>query len=288
MATCEVGAVFPQGEAVTSPKDVRIFAEGLEGLGFDHVLVYDHVVGPDRARHPEWTSWFHHGVDFHEVFTLLSYLAATSHLGLVTCVLVVPQRQTALVAKQAAEVDWLSGGQLRLGVGIGWNELEYEALGAAFADRGRRLPEQIDVLRRMWAEESVDIESPHHRLRGVGLGPRPVQRPIPVWIGGDSEAAISRAGRLANGWFPMSLAGADAEAAVALLHASAAEAGRDPDVVGIEPRLAVRTGDGARVREEIAFWKDLGVSHLSFTTLRQGHETVADHLRALETAMDLQ
>ncbi|HEY9325316.1 MAG TPA: LLM class F420-dependent oxidoreductase, partial [Candidatus Limnocylindria bacterium] len=180
-----VGAVFPQLEIGTDPDAIAKYARTVEDLGYDHLVIFDHVLGADANRPGGWTGAYDHRSMFHEPFVLYGYLAAvTSRLRLATAVLVLGQRQTALVAKQAAEVDVLSRGRLTLGVGIGWNAVEYEALGESFTNRGRRIEEQIAVLRALWTQEVVDFKGRWHRIDRAGIDPLPVQRPIPIWMGG--------------------------------------------------------------------------------------------------------
>ena len=199
-----VGVVFPQTELGGDPGAVRAYGEQVEELGFNHVLAYDHVVGADPNVQTGWSGPYDVHTTFHEPLVMFGYLAAiTRSLELVTGVIILPQRQTVLVAKQAAEVDLLSGGRLRLGVGIGWNSVEYEALGEDFSNRGKRSAEQIALLRSLWRDQSVTFEGAFHRLTGAGLAPLPVQRPIPVWIGAGSAPGYKRVGWLADGWFPM-------------------------------------------------------------------------------------
>jgi len=197
-----IGAVFPQTEIGADPGAVRAWAEAVEELGFRHVVAFDHVLGAGTAGRPGWYGYTSEDL-FHEVFVLFGYLAGiTRTLELVTGVLVLPQRQTALVAKQAAEVDVLSGGRLRLGVGIGWNRVEYDALGATFTDRGARSAEQVEVLRALWAEPTVTYQGRWHRIEDAGILPRPVRGRIPVWFGGNAEPVLRRAGELGDGWLP--------------------------------------------------------------------------------------
>ena len=199
-----VGVVFPQTELGGDPGAVRAYGQRVEALGFTHLLAYDHVVGADPEVHKGWQGPYDVHTTFHEPLVMFGYLAAvTTTLELVTGVIILPQRQTVLVAKQAAEVDLLSGGRFRLGVGLGWNAVEYEALGEDFTNRGRRSEEQVEVMRRLWTEESVTLDGRYHHVTGAGLAPLPVQRPIPVWFGAASDRAYERAGRLGDGWFPM-------------------------------------------------------------------------------------
>jgi probable F420-dependent oxidoreductase len=190
----QIGVVFPQTELGGDAGALRAYAEGVEALGYRHLLVYDHVLGADPEAHAPWRGPYTIATTFHEPFVMFGYLAGFTGLELVTGIIILPQRQTALVAKQAAEVDLLTGGHFRLGVGLGWNEVEYEALGQPFDKRGRRLSEQIGVLRRLWTETAVTHEGEFDTITAAGLAPAPVQRPIPVWIGGSSDAAYRRVG----------------------------------------------------------------------------------------------
>ena len=199
-----IGVVFPQTEIGADAGAVRAYAEHVEGLGFTHLLAYDHVVGADPKIHVDWDGPYDLHNTFHEPLVTFGYLAAvTTSLELVTGIVILPQRQAVLVAKQAAEVDLLSCGRLRLGVGLGWNAVEYEALGEDFSTRGKRCEEQVELMRKLWTEQTVTYHGTYHRVTGAGLAPLPVQQPIPVWFGASSPRACRRAGRLGDGWFPM-------------------------------------------------------------------------------------
>jgi len=276
-----IGVVFPQTELGGDAGAVRAYGRRVEELGYTHILAYDHVVGADPEVHTGWAGPYDVRTTFHEPLVMFGYLAAiTTTLELVTGVIILPQRQTALVAKQAAEVDLLSDGRLRLGIGIGWNAVEYEALGENFGNRGKRSEEQIAVLRRLWTEPSVTLDGRYHRLTGAGLAPLPVQRPVPVWIGSASDAGYRRAGRLADGWFPMMAPGPGLDHARAVLSAAAEEAGRDPSTIGMEGRVAWRGDDDAAL-QEIGAWARAGASHLSINTMGAGLATVDAHLEVL-------
>jgi len=265
-----VGVVFPQTELGGDPGALRAYAERVEELGFTHILAYDHVVGADPSVHAGWNGPYDVNTTFHEPFVMYGYLAAvTREVELVTGVIILPQRQTALVAKQAAEVDLLSEGRLRLGVGIGWNAVEYEALGEDFSRRGRRSAEQITLLRRLWTEQTVTFDGDFDRVTGAGLAPLPVQRPIPVWIGAASAPGYERAGLLADGWFPMMAPGAELDEARAVVERAAVEAGRDPAAIGMEGRVTWR-GDGEAVTDELKAWAEAGASHVSINTMSAG------------------
>lgn len=276
-----IGVVFPQTELGGDPGAVRAYGERVDELGYAHILAYDHVVGADPQVHTGWGGPYDVHTTFHEPLVMFGFLAAvTREVELVTGVIILPQRQTALVAKQAAEVDLLSAGRLRLGIGVGWNAVEYEALGEDFGNRGSRSAEQIEVLRRLWTEQSVTHTGEFHRITGAGLAPMPVQRPIPVWIGAAAAAGYRRAGRLADGWFPTMGPGPKLDEARAIVSQAAADAGRDPAAVGMEGRVSW-SGDAEAVAREVSAWADTGASHLSINTMGAGLTTVDDHLAVL-------
>jgi probable F420-dependent oxidoreductase len=276
--------VFPQTEIGADAGAVRAYAQRVEELGYTHVLAYDHVLGADPAVHQPWNGPYDIDTTFHEPMVLFGYLAALTSLELVTGIIILPQRQTALVAKQATELDLLTGGRFRLGVGLGWNAVEYEALGKNFADRGRRMEEQIELLRRLWTERSVTFDGDSERVTGAGLAPPPVQRPIPVWIGGQSRPAYARIGRLADGWFPQMPPGPKLDEAEAIIEQAAVEAGRDPAVLGMDGRVSWRDGGAAEVAEGVRRWREAGATHVSVNTMGAGLGGVDGHLAALTQA----
>lgn len=278
-----IGVVFPQTELGGDVGAVRAYAQQAEELGFTHVLAYDHVVGADPAVHKGWDGPYDVHSTFHEPMVLYGYLAAVTSMELVSGVVILPQRQTVLVAKQAAEADLLTGGKFRLGVGIGWNRVEYEALGQDFSTRGKRLEEQITLLRRLWTEQTVTFGGTFDRITGAGLAPMPVQRPIPVWIGAQSPRAYRRAGRLADGWFPQMTPGPQLDEARRLVTQAAAEAGRDPASFGMEGRVRWQE-DRDELAAAMRQWQDAGATHLSVNTMGAGLESVDEHLAALATA----
>jgi probable F420-dependent oxidoreductase len=282
-----IGVVFPQTELGGDPAVVRAYAQGVEELGFTHILAYDHVVGADPKVHRGWHGPYNIHSTFHEPFVMFGYLAAITSLELVTGVIILPQRQSVLVAKQAAEVDLLTGGRFRLGIGLGWNAVEFEALGENFTNRGRRSEEQVEVMRKLWTERSVTFNGKYHTVTGAGLAPLPTQRPIPVWFGAASERAYERAGRLGDGWFPMMGPGPGLDYARAQVNRAAAAAGRDALGLGMEGRVNW-TGDRDKVAAEIAAWNAAGATHLAVNTMNAGLATVDDHLAVLErVAADL-
>ncbi|HET8620217.1 MAG TPA: LLM class F420-dependent oxidoreductase [Acidimicrobiales bacterium] len=280
-----VGVVFPQTELGGDAGAVRAYGQGVEALGFSHLLAYDHVLGADPAVHAPWRGPYDLATTFHEPFVMFGYLAGvTTTIELVTGIIILPQRQTALVAKQAAEVDILAGGRFRLGVGLGWNAVEYEALGQRFDQRGRRLSEQIGLLRRLWTEASVTHDGEFDTITGAGLAPPPLQRPIPVWIGGSSDAAYRRIGRLADGWFPQLRPGDELDRARAVIAGAAGAAGRDPAALGMEGRLRWDPSDPDRFARQLDKWRRAGASHVSVDTMGIGLGGVDDHLAALARA----
>ena len=282
----QLGVIFPQTEIGADPKAVRDFVQAAEGIGYEHVIVFDHVLGADTAHHQGWQGPYTKHDMFHEPFVLYGYLAAvTQRLELVTAVIILGQRQTALVAKQAAEVDVLSGGRLRLGVGIGWNAVEYEALGENFHNRGKRSEEQIAVMRALWTQETVDFHGRWHHISHAGLNPLPVQRPIPLWLGGGRpgvEAVIERIGRLADGWFPQFAPDDEGRATLERMRGYARAAGRDPAAIGIEGRISIASSTPDTWAQLAEDWGALGSTHLSVNTMRAGLQTPDAHIAAIE------
>lgn len=283
----QIGVTFPQTELGGDVGAVRAYAEGVAALGYEHLLAYDHVVGADPAVHTGWSGPYDVSTTFHEPLVLFGYLAAVTSMELVSGIVILPQRQTVLAAKQAAEVDLLTQGRFRFGVGIGWNAVEYEALGQRFDQRGRRMSEQIELLRRLWTEPSLSHDGEFDTVSGAGLNPMPVQRPIPIWIGGQSDAAYRRMGRLADGWFPQVRPGEALDHALEVIGTAAREAGRDPAAIGMEGRVGVDLDDPDRFRRQVQRWRDAGATHLSLDTMRAGRGDVDVHLAALRGAAEL-
>jgi probable F420-dependent oxidoreductase len=244
-------------------------------------MLYEHVLGADTSTRPGWSGWYALEDAFHEALVVLGYLCAvTERLRLVTGILILPQRQTALVAKQAAEVDLLSGGRLTLGVGVGWNRVEFEALGEDFSTRGRRCDEQIEVLRALWTSPSVDFHGRFHRIPAAGINPLPIQRPIPIWIGGEAEATLERVGRLGDGWIPM-LGPEESGAKLERIRRYASAAGRDSAAIELcgTPELAGRTTE--EVLALVERWRRAGASHVYFDTMKAGLVGVDAHIDAI-------
>jgi probable F420-dependent oxidoreductase len=282
-----IGVIFPQTELGGDVGAVRAYGEAIDGLGFSHLLAYDHVVGADPDVHENWRGPYDLATTFHEPFVMFGYLAAITAVELVTGIIILPQRQTALVAKQAAEVDLLTGGRFRLGVGVGWNPVEYEALGQDFGRRGERMSEQIGLLRALWTEPSVTYQGTFDGVTGAGLAPLPVQRPIPVWIGGSSAPAYRRMGRLADGWFPQVRPGPDLDRALEVVHHAAVEAGRDPAAIGMEGRVGWDPSDPDRFARQVERWRTAGATHVTINTMATGQQGVDDHVAALTRAAEL-
>lgn len=283
-----LGVVFPQTEIGADPVAVRDYAQAAESLGYDHLVTFDHVVGANAASRPGWSGAYRHTDMFHEPMVLFGYLAGlTSRLELVTGILILPQRQTVLVAKQAAEVDILTGGRLRLGIGIGWNDVEYEALGEDFHNRGRRCEEQIDLLRRLWTSDLVTFQGKWHRVTDAGINPLPVQKPIPIWLGGRDDRVLRRVARVGDGWFPLFRPGDDAREMVARLHTYLAEAGREPASFGMETWISIGNRQEAEWARQATLLKGLGLTHLAVNTMRAGLLSPGAHIEAIKRFKDV-
>jgi probable F420-dependent oxidoreductase len=282
----KIGVVFPQTEIGADRGAIRAYVQRVEELGFEHLLAYDHVLGADPQVHTPWRGPYDVDTTFHEPFVLFGYLAALTSLELVTGIIILPQRQTALVAKQAAEVDLLTDGRFRLGVGLGWNAVEYEALGADFADRGRRVSEQIELMRSLWTKRSVTYDGAYEHVTAAGLSPLPVQRPIPVWFGATSEPAYRRAGRLADGWFPQTAPGPTLDAARAIVDGAARAAGRDPTELGMEGRVSWTAGGIDKLIDHVGRWRAAAASHVSINTMGAGLGSIDGHLDVLTIAAE--
>lgn len=282
----QIGVVFPQTEIGPDPAGIKAYAHAVEELGYRHLVAYDHVLGADPTHRPGWRGYTTDD-QFHEPLVLFGYLAAIApKLELVPSVIILPQRQTALVAKQAAEVDIITGGKFRLGVGIGWNPVEYEALGMNFHNRGRRLEEQIALLRRLWTERVVTFEGTYERVIEAGLHPLPVQRPIPIWIGASAEPAIKRAAELADGFFPQRPLEGGWRATMDRIRGWLGDAGRDPASFGIEARIEIARGTPDDWRQQVETWRGLGATHLSVNTMNGGLGGPDAHIERVRQAFD--
>lgn len=295
----QLGALFPQTDIGTDPQGVREYAQAVEAMGCTHLLAYDHVIGanidrPDRAGR-RWP--YTYKSVFHEPFVLFAHLAAiTQRLSFATGVIILPQRQTVLVAKQAAALDVLSGGRLRLGVGLGWNTVEYEALNESFENRSQRFVEQLEVMRRLWTEELVTYEGRWHRISDAGLNPLPVQRPIPLWIGGaqaaqmeerDVQRIMRRIGRWADGWMLTGRPSEEVARRMQLVREYAEKAGRDPASIGLEGAIPFGDGDPDAWKADLAQWQAMGATHITLQPRGANAQTPAEHADALRRMMDV-
>ena len=282
----KLGIVFPHHEIGTDPGAVRAYAEGAEALGADHMLLYDHVLGADPDRPGGWSGPYDKDVAFHEPFTIFAFMAAiTRRIEFATSVLILPQRQTALVAKQAAELAILSGNRFRLGIGSGWNEVEYEALGVPFEARGRRQAEQVDLLRRLWASDSFSYDGRFHTVTKASILPRP-SAPIPIWFGGGAPALLKRCATIGEGWFPLGGPNEKSAAAIDALRNHRQAAGLPWEGFGIQAQAQFRGGDPERWQNHAARWRKLGCTHLAIATHNAGNATVDDHLAAARSYFD--
>ncbi len=288
----EFGAVFPTCEIGNDPEQIRSWAQAAEELGYRYIVTYDHVLGAEHSnREPQLTGPYTEAHPFHEPFVLFGFLAGvTNSIEFQTSVIILPQRQTVLAAKQAAEVDLLSGGRLRLGVGTGWNHVEYESLGVPWSGRGRLFDEQIEMMRRLWTDAIVDVDTAHHRIDRAGIAPQPDQ-PIPVWLGGSSEIAMRRAARIGDG-FTFASAGSSTVGLADQLREMISGEGRDPSTFPIEFNMPYGLGPEK--------WKSLteqaqnaAITHLCVNTMSvtsawsgtppSGLESVDDHIAGLES-----
>ena len=272
------GIVFPQTEIGADPGAVRAFAEASESLGFDGLMLYDHVVGADLTNRPDWSGWHDIQHMFHEIFVALGYMAAiTQRIRLVTGIVIVPQRQTTLIAKQAAEVDVLSGGRLTLGAGVGWNEVEFVALGEEFGNRGKRCEEQIEILRSLWTRDSVDFQGKYHQLPEVGINPLPVQRPIPIWIGGAADPVLERTARIGDGWLPMG-SPEETEPKLDQLARHCEKVGRSYADLEIASTISLEGRDLDWVAMQVERWKKLGATAIYLDAMNSGRSGPDAHI----------
>ena len=278
----KIGVVFPQVEFGSDPGAIKDYAQMAEELGFSHILCYEHVLGANPQRPSGFQGPYTHESTFQDPFVLFGYLAGlTRKLEFTTGILVLPQRQTALVAKQAATLDVLSGGRLRLGVAIGWNEVEYKGLGMDFSNRGKRIEEQIEVLQKLWTKPLVLFDGRWHHLPDVGINPLPVQRPIPVWMGGHADVVLKRVARMADGWMPNYRTAEDAAPSLEKLDIYLAENGRNRQDVGLEARILFGEGDADQWIAVMEGWKKAGATHVSFNTMNAGLTTPEEHMAAM-------
>ena len=276
------GAFFPTRDMPADRLAIRDWAQAAEALGFDYVEVSDHVLGADRAALPDFQGPYDVDDAFHETFVTLAYIAAvTERVGLASGVLILPQRQTALVAKQAAQLDIVSGGRLRLGIGVGWNPVEYAALGQDWKIRGRRQAEQIELMNRLWTERAVTFTGTYDRVQHAGINPLPIQRPIPIWFGGGADAVLRRAAQYGQGWIPLGQPDEPMVGQLERLHNYLRAQGRDPQAFGIEAWVRSSIGSPDQWRAAAERWHALGATHVTFYTSGQGVGSVQQQIEAM-------
>ena len=286
----QLGAFIPLTDIGGDPATVRGFAETIEQMGYDYLEAPDHVLGVNTASRPDWEAGRTTSTDlFHDPFVLFGFLAASTRtLGFATGVLILPQRQTTLVAKQAASLDLLCGGRFRLGIGVGWNEVEFVGLNENFRNRGRRSEEQVQVMQQLWAEPHVRFQGKWHTIDDAGINPRPTRGRVPVWFGGHHEQTLARVAKWGDGWMPNAYPPDESTLEVfEKLRSLTRAEGRDPQSIGIEVWTSCGTGTAADWRRETAFWKAAGVTHITLTTSfnRRHHRrisgrSITDHLAA--------
>jgi probable F420-dependent oxidoreductase len=280
----QVGVVFPQTEYGSDSAAVKDYAQTVEGLGFTHILAYDHILGANPDRPGGWQGPYTYQDSFLEPFVLFSFMAGiTERIGFIPGIIILPQRQTALAAKQAAVLDVLSGGRLRMGVGLGWNEVEYTALNENFKNRGRRIEEQVMLMRRLWTDPLVRFSSEWHNIPDAGLNPLPIQKPIPIWFGGHAQPALLRTARLADGWLPNYRKPEDARPSLELIQNELERAGRPRENFGLEARLHFGDGDPDHWSRTLQGWQALGATHISFNTMGAGLSGPKGHLDAVRS-----
>lgn len=278
----KIGVVYPQTEYGNDPIAIRDYAQTAEELGFHHILAYDHVLGANPERLGGWEGPYTYKNPFHEPFILFSHMAAvTSKINFTTGIIILPQRQTALVAKQAATLDILSGGRLRLGFGIGWNWVEYIALNEDFHNRGKRIEEQVQLLRQLWTKSLVTFTGSWHEIPDAGINPLPAQRPIPIWFGGRADIVLKRVAYLGDGWMPDYRSAAEAIPSIERLEVFLKQARRNISDIGIEARLKYGNGNPSEWIKILNEWRESGASHISLNTMGSGFCTPHEHLSAI-------
>lgn len=281
----KLGAIFPQTEIGTNTLAIREYVLAVEQLGFDYILAFDHILGADISNRPNWNGPYTKEHSFYEPFVLFAYIASiTSNIELATGIIILPQRQTALVAKQASTLDLLSNGRLRLGIGIGWNSVEYEALGEDFSNRGIRSEEQVDVMRALWTNETINYEGNWHNINDAGINPLPIQKPIPIWFGGKSEKVLERIGRIGDGWIASGLNGPNQESISIFdkIHDYTKKASRKPEDVGLETWLSTKQAPLELLADQALEWQNIGATHIGLTTMGAGYSSIKEHIQALE------
>lgn len=282
----KIGIVFPHNEIGTDPGAIKAYAQGAEAIGADHMLIYDHVLGADPNRPGGWSGPYDKDVAFHEPFTTFAFMAAaTESIEFTTAVLILPQRQTALVAKQAAQLAILSNNRFRLGIGTGWNAVEYEALNVPFEARGSRQAEQVELMRKLWANDAFTYEGRFHTVTQASILPRP-SRSIPIWFGGGVPALLKRCARLGDGWIPLGTPNEASAAMIETMKKAREAAGLSWDSFGIQAQVQFSGGNPDRWRSHYDRWKGLGCTHIAVATHNAGNSSVDEHLASAQAYFD--
>ena len=283
-----IGAVFPQTVSGTDPGAIKAYSQAVESLGFDHILAFDHVIGANAESRPDWSGAYRHTDSFYEPLVLFGHIAATTEkIELVTGIIILPQRQTVLAAKQAATVSLLSGGRLRMGIGIGWNPVEYEALDQDFSTRGKRSEEQIDLMRSLWQNELITYEGKSHKVTDAGINPLPPEGSIPIWFGGTADIVLKRVARLGDGWMPVGKPDESRQLMIEKLTGYLREEGRDIGDIGIESWVTLKDLSDSDVQNEIDGWRNLGATHLSVNTMNSGLKFPDEHINSIEKFLQM-
>tara|TARA_B100000676_G_C18048789_1_gene829718 strand:+ start:464 stop:1336 length:873 start_codon:yes stop_codon:yes gene_type:complete len=278
----QTGVVFPQTEATTNQLEIKEYALTAEELGYNHILAYDHILGANACSRPGWSGAYKHTDTFYEPLILFSFLSSiTKTIEFASGIIILPQRQTALVAKQAATVDILSNGRLRLGVGTGWNKVEYEALNENFHNRGKRSEEQIELLRLLWSKELVTFKGKYHTITDAGLNPLPKTEKIPVWFGGMVDAVLKRVAKIGEGWFPQGEPDSEFKQQYESLKRYLDLAGRDITEVGIEARISINGLSDKEIIQKYKDWQSVGASHISINTMDGNLDFPKGHIDAI-------
>ena len=274
----EIGAVFPHNEIGTDPQAIKDYAQGVEELGVTHLLIYDHVLGADRDRPGGFEGPYDKDVAFHEPFTTFAFIAAvTKNLDMITTVMILPQRQTVLVAKQAAELAILSNNRFKLGIGVGWNAVEYTGLNENFKNRGKRQEEQVELMRLLWESEVLEYKGDYHHIDKASINPRP-SKSVPIWFGGGAPQLIERCADLGDGWIPLMGPNEAARKTLAAIKEKRKSKGLDWDNFGVQAQAQYAGGDAERWNKHAEKWRNLGASHLAIATHNAEPTNVDGHL----------
>ena len=281
----EIGAVFPHNEIGTDPQAIKDYAQGVEELGVTHLLIYDHVLGADRNRPGGFEGPYDKDVAFHEPFTTFAFIAAvTKNLDMITTVMILPQRQTVLVAKQAAELAILSNNRFKLGIGVGWNAVEYVGLNENFKNRGKRQAEQVELMRLLWESEVLEYKGDYHHIDKASLNPRPSEN-VPIWFGGGAPQLIERCADLGDGWIPLMGPNEAARNTLEAIRAKREAKGLDWNNFGVQAQAQYAGGDPDRWNKHAEKWRDLGASHLAVATHNAEPTNVDGHLSRIKEYM---